>query len=116
MGKERLDHLWKVLSSATNIKNLEYDEAVTIGSVFGEMRAEIERQQQEIKRLEEKNNVQFYANQNLRGLEKENKKKIARYEIALKEISEPDWEKCRNYITAFEMAKEIADKALGNKR
>ena len=28
-----LDQLWKILSSATNIKQLEYDEIVTIGSV-----------------------------------------------------------------------------------
>lgn len=41
MTNERLDELWNILSSATNIDRLEYAEAVTIGSVFGEMRAEI---------------------------------------------------------------------------
>lgn len=48
MDKEKLDELWKILSSTTNIDKLEYDEAVTIGSVFGQMRNEIERQQKEI--------------------------------------------------------------------
>jgi len=42
MDKETLDELWKILSSATNIDKLRYDEAVVIGSVFGQMRKEIE--------------------------------------------------------------------------
>lgn len=42
MNKETLDELWKILSSATNINKLHYDEAVVIGSVFGQMRKDIE--------------------------------------------------------------------------
>ena len=42
MNKETLDELWKILSSATNINKLHYDDAVVIGSVFGQMRKEIE--------------------------------------------------------------------------
>jgi hypothetical protein len=49
---EELDELWKILSSATNIDKLEYSEAVTIGSVFGQMRKEIEDQQAKINQLE----------------------------------------------------------------
>lgn len=41
MDEKKLDELWKILSSATNIENLEYDEAVIIGSVFGEMKGKI---------------------------------------------------------------------------
>jgi SMC interacting uncharacterized protein involved in chromosome segregation len=53
MDKEKLDELWKVLSSATNIGKLHYDEAVTIGGVFGQMRSEIERLKEEIEALRE---------------------------------------------------------------
>jgi len=42
MNKETLDKLWEILSSATNINKLYYNEAVVIGSVFGQMRKEIE--------------------------------------------------------------------------
>jgi hypothetical protein len=52
MDEKELEKLWKVLSSATNINSLEYDEAVTIGSVFGKMKAKILEQQEEIQRLE----------------------------------------------------------------
>lgn len=54
MNSKYLDHLWKVLSSATNINNLEYGEAVTIGGVFGQMKAEIERLQEENNNLKNK--------------------------------------------------------------
>lgn len=52
MNKERLEHLWKVLSSATQIDKLDYGEAVTIGSVFGEMKNAILHQQTRIQELE----------------------------------------------------------------
>lgn len=35
---EMIDVLWMELSFVTNIDDLEYGEAVTIGSVFGELR------------------------------------------------------------------------------
>lgn len=43
MKDEYIVKLWERLSSASSIENLDYDEAVTIGSVFGEMKAEIIR-------------------------------------------------------------------------
>lgn len=52
MTDEYLDTLWKRLSSATNVKNKEYGEAVTIGSVFGEMKTEIKRLQEINKKYE----------------------------------------------------------------
>lgn len=53
MNKKELDKLWKTLSLATNIDNLDYDEAITIGSVFGQMRTVIEKQQEENERLKQ---------------------------------------------------------------
>lgn len=53
MNKQKLDELWKTLSLATNIDNLDYDEAITIGSVFGQMRTVIEKQQEENERLKQ---------------------------------------------------------------
>lgn len=35
---DMVEELWKQLSFVTNIDDLEYGEAVTIGSVFGELR------------------------------------------------------------------------------
>lgn len=58
MNEKKLNELWKILSSATNINTLEYDEAVTIGNVFGQMRKTIEEQQQSIKELAKE--AQYY--------------------------------------------------------
>lgn len=52
MTDERLDELWETMSSATQIKQVEYGTAVTIGSVFGEMKKEIVAQRDEIERLD----------------------------------------------------------------
>lgn len=54
MNEEKLDELWETLALATNIDDLEYDEAVTIGSVFGQMRTAIEALQAENQRLNRK--------------------------------------------------------------
>lgn len=42
MTDEKMEELWKILSSATRIHLQDYDEAVTIGSVFGQMKKEIQ--------------------------------------------------------------------------
>lgn len=52
MTEEHLEILWRRLESATDIDNLTYDERITIGGVFGEMKATILEQQAEIARLE----------------------------------------------------------------
>lgn len=53
MNDEYINLLWERISSATNIKCLEYGEAVTIGSVFGEMKAEIKKLRQKVNEMEE---------------------------------------------------------------
>jgi hypothetical protein len=45
MNTERLDELWKQVEHIGEVEHLDYDAMLALGSVFGEMRAEIQRLQ-----------------------------------------------------------------------
>lgn len=51
MDKERLDQLWEQVEHIGKVVRLKYDAMLALGSVFGEMRSTIEKQQEEIERL-----------------------------------------------------------------
>jgi hypothetical protein len=51
MDKGKLDMLWKTVESVMDYKRMEYDESVTLGSVFGQMKSEIEEQVEKIEKI-----------------------------------------------------------------
>ena len=52
MTEQDFERLWETLRSAANVDNLHYDESVTIGGVFGKMKEEIRRLQNELEEAE----------------------------------------------------------------
>ena len=53
MDEEKLDELWKASKNiiTRKVERLEDDAMVALGSVFGQMRSEIEESQRKIKSL-----------------------------------------------------------------
>lgn len=47
MDKEKLDELWKQVVHIGEVEHLGYDCMVALGSIFGQMRYEIEQLQSE---------------------------------------------------------------------
>lgn len=45
MTEERLEELWAILTKVIDYNRLNYDAAIAIGSVFGEMKSEIKKLQ-----------------------------------------------------------------------
>jgi len=45
MDEKKLDELWELVKRVGEIERLDYGAMVTLGSVFGQMRSEIERLQ-----------------------------------------------------------------------
>lgn len=52
MDKEKLDELWKQVEHIGNVDHFSYDRMVALGSVFGQMRSEIELLNEKVKWLE----------------------------------------------------------------
>lgn len=88
MTDEHLDVLWKRMQMATNIDNLEYGAAVTIGSIFGQLRTAIVNNRNEDLRIQ--SDAEYALSETLRQEQDYSikmEKRVKELETALWEIA-----------------------------
>ena len=104
MTDEELNELWHILASAANVKDLDYGEAVTIGGVFGQMKAEIKTLQRANKRQSDLNINSLHALKDMYA-------EIRRYRKILQAILEAEEQYCDGFETEIY---QLAEAGLEN--
>lgn len=112
MNKKRLDELWEQVVHIGTIDGFDDDRMMALGSVFGEMRSEIEKLMLQNNRLQEVFDTKAEVHDKLNADHVKSRNENKRYREQLELIRSDTFIKREDFVSVKHLIRKRAEKAL----